>query len=119
MASLGDRDLAYADAIETLRESTAEGFVPNYARAGNWKSFDRSEPPVGAITVLGLYKKFGDRWFLNQAYPALLNWNRGWGENREIDGNMTWASDGENPPGNLDDNSRGTRSGAILESGLD
>jgi hypothetical protein len=119
MASIGDRDLAYADAVETLRESTAEGFVPNYARAGNWKSFDRSEPPVGAATVLGLYRKFGDRWFLSQAFPALMQWNRWWAHHRDIDGYLTWGSDGENPPGNLDDSTRGTRAGAILESGLD
>jgi putative isomerase len=119
MASIGDRDLAYADAIETLRESTREGFVPNYARAGNWKSFDRSEPPVGAITVLGLYRKFSELWFLDQSFPALLNWNRWWAQHRDLDGYLTWGSDGENPPGNLDDASRGTRTGAILESGLD
>ena len=119
LASTGNRDLAYADAIETLRESTAEGFVPNYARAGNWKSFDRSEPPVGAMTVLGLYRKFGDRWFLSQAFPALLRWNLWWARNRDIDGYLAWGSNGENPPGDLDDTTRGTRTGAILESGLD
>lgn len=119
MASIGDRDLAYADVVETLRESTTEGFVPNYARAGNWKSFDRSEPPVGAITVLGLYNKFGDRWLLSQCFPPLLQWNRWWANHRDIHGYLTWGSDGENPPGNLDDVSRGTRGGAILESGLD
>ena len=42
MASVGDRDLAYADAIETLRGETQQGFVPNYARSGDWKSSDRS-----------------------------------------------------------------------------
>ena len=52
MASIGDRDLAYADAIETLRGETQQGFVPNYARSGGWKSSDRSEPPVGSITCL-------------------------------------------------------------------
>lgn len=119
MASVGDKDLSYADAIETLREETAEGFVPNYARAGNWKSFDRSEPPVGAITVLGLYRKFGERWFLNQTFPALLSWNKWWSEHRDVDGYLSWGSDGQNPPGDLDDSSRGTREGAILESGLD
>ena len=119
MASVGDRDLAYADAVETLREETSEGFVPNYARGGNWKSFDRSEPPVGAITVLGLYQKFGDRWFLEQTFPALLHWNRWWAAHRDLDGYLAWGSDGEYLPGNLDDNSRGTRLGAILESGLD
>ncbi len=119
MAGIGDRDLAYADTIETLRESTAEGFVPNYARAGGWKSFDRSEPPVGAITVLGLYQKLNDRWFLEDAFAPLLRWNRWWAEHRDIQGYLAWGSDGQNLPGDLDDDSRGTRAGAILESGLD
>ncbi len=119
MAGIGDRDLAYADTIETLRESTAQGFVPNYARAGGWKSFDRSEPPVGAITVLGLYQKFHDRWFLEDTFQPLLRWNRWWSEHRDIQGYLAWGSDGQNMPGDLDDDSRGTRAGAILESGLD
>jgi hypothetical protein len=119
MAAVGDRDLAYANAIETLRESTAQGFVPNYARSGDWKSYDRSEPPVGSITVLGLYKKFHERWFLEEAFAPLLRWNRWWSEHRDIDGYLVWGSDGENKPGNLDDSSPGTRGGAILESGLD
>jgi putative isomerase len=119
MAAIGDRDLAYANAIETLHESTAQGFVPNYARARRWKSSDRSEPPVGAITVLGLYEKFGDRWLLRDAFAPLLRWNRWWSEHRDLHGYLTWGSDGENEPANLDDHSRGTRGGAILESGLD
>jgi putative isomerase len=119
MAGIGDRDLAYANAIETLRGETSAGFVPNYARAGGWKSFDRSEPPVGAITVLGLYRKFHDRWFLQDAFEPLLRWNRWWAAHRDADGYLAWGSDGENPPGNLEDGSRGTRAGAILESGLD
>ena len=119
MAAIGDRDLAYADAMETLREATPEGFVPNYARALGWKSFDRSEPPVGAITVLGLYRKFHDRWFLQDAYPPLLRWNTWWAEHRSIQGYMAWGSNGDYKPRNLDDSSAGTRLGAILESGLD
>jgi putative isomerase len=119
MAGVGDRDLAYADAIETLRESTAEGFVPNYARAGGWRSSDRSEPPVGSITVLGLYEKFHDRWFLEDTFRPLLRWNRWWAEHRDFQGYMSWGSDGENKPEDLDDKARGTREGAILESGLD
>jgi putative isomerase len=119
MAGIGDRDLAYADAIETLRESTSQGFVPNYARGGGWKSADRSEPPVGAITVLGLYRKFHDRWFLEESFAPLVRWNRWWAEHRDIQGYLAWGSNGENEPANLDDSSRGTRVGAILESGLD
>lgn len=119
LASIGDKDLAYANALEILREETPEGFVPNYARTGGWKSSDRSEPPVGAITVLGLYNKFHDRWFLEDAFGPLLRWNRWWAEHRDVDGYLAWGSDGENQPANLDDDSRGTRAGAILESGLD
>jgi len=119
MASIGDRDLAYADAIETLRSETQQGFVPNYARSGDWKSSDRSEPPVGSITVLGIYQRFHDRWFLEEAFAPLLGWNRWWARNRDVQGYMAWGSDGNNAPANLDDNSRGTRAGAILESGLD
>src|SRR3984957_8872473 len=119
MASIGDRDLAYADAIETLRSETQQGFVPNYARSGGWKSSDRSEPPVGSITVLGIYQRFHDRWFLEETFAPLLRWNRWWAANRDIQGYLTWGSDGINAPANLDDTARGTRAGAILESGLD
>ena len=119
LAAVGDRDLAYANAIEALNGETPAGFVPNYARSGGWKSFDRSEPPVGAITVLALYEKFHDRWFLEDTFAPLLRWNRWWAEHRDRGGYLTWGSDGENQPLNLDDASAGTRSGAILESGLD
>jgi hypothetical protein len=119
MAGMGSKDLAYANALETLREETPEGFVPNYARAGGWKSFDRSEPPVGAITVLGLYKKFHDRWFLEDAFAPLMKWNRWWAAKRDLDGYLTWGSDPENQPRNPDDGSVGTWQGAIYESGLD
>ncbi|HEY1807407.1 MAG TPA: trehalase family glycosidase, partial [Acidobacteriaceae bacterium] len=119
LASIGDRDLAYTNALEILREETPQGFVPNYARAGNWKSSDRSEPPVGSITVLGLYRRFHDRWFLEDAYAPLLRWNRWWDQHRQIQGYLAWGSDPENQPANLDDTSRGTHQGAEFESGLD
>jgi len=119
LASIGDRDLTYANAMEILRESTPQGFVPNYARAGGWKSSDRSEPPVGAITVLGLYKQFHEKWFLEDTYQPLMKWNRWWAEHRDIQGYLTWGSDPQNQPHNLDDDSVGTWQGAIFESGLD
>ncbi|MFP5236246.1 MAG: MGH1-like glycoside hydrolase domain-containing protein [Acidobacteriota bacterium] len=119
LASMGDKNLAYANALETLREETPEGFVPNFARAGGWKSFDRSEPPVGAITVLGVYQKFHDRWFLEDAFEPLLRWNRWWASHRDLDGYLTWGSDPQNQPRNPDDASVGTWQGAIYESGLD
>ena len=107
LAAVGDRDLAYANAIEICREATPQGFIPNYARGGGWKSEDRSEPPVGAITLLGLYEKFHDRWLLADTFTALLTWNRWWAEHRDRHGYLVWGSDGENQPENLDDASRG------------
>lgn len=119
LAAIGDRNLAYANAIETLREATPEGFVGNYARAGGWKSFDRSEPPVGAITVLDLYRKFHDRWFLEDTFQPLLRWNRWWSQHRDLNGYLVWGSDAENRPLNKDDHSVGTLQAAKFESGLD
>ena len=119
MAAVGDRDLAYADAIETLREETPEGFVPNYARAGGWKSSDRSEPPVGAITVLRLYRQFHERWLLRDTFDPLLRWNRWWAEHRDRGGYLVWGSDAGNQPVNPDDGSIGTLQAAKYESGLD
>lgn len=119
MAAIGDRDLAYADAIETLNESTPAGFVPNYARAGEWKSGDRSEPPVGAITVLGLYQQFHEKWLLRDTLPHLLAWNRWWAAHRDVEGYLVWGTDAHGRPEDLDDHSRGTLQGARFESGLD
>jgi len=119
LAAVGNRDLAYANAIEIGREATPAGFIPNYARSGGWKSSDRSEPPVGAIIVLGLYEKFHDRWLLEETFPALLKWNRWWHEHREREGYLVWGSDDENEPRNLDDGSGGTLQGGRFESGLD
>jgi hypothetical protein len=119
LAAVGSRDLAYADAMEILREETPEGFVPNYARAGGWKSFDRSEPPVGAITVLQLYRQFQERWFLRDTFDALLRWNRWWAEHRSRDGYLVLGTDAGNLPVNPDDRSVGTLQAAKYESGLD
>jgi len=119
LAGLGDKDLAYANVIEGLHEETTEGFVPNYARAGGWKSSDRSEPPVGSITALELYRKYHDRWFLEEAYEPLLRWNRWWAQHRDIQGYLTWGSDGQNEPQDPADKFRGIRAGATGEAGMD
>lgn len=119
LASVGDRDLAYANALEILREETPKHFVPNYARTGGWKSNDRSEPPVGAITVRDLYNRFHDLWFIRDTFEPLLAWNRWWASDRDLNGYLVWGSDGANEPQDVDDTSRGKRQGAIYESGLD
>jgi neutral trehalase len=48
-----------------------------------------------------------------------MKWNRWWAAHRDIQGYLAWGSDGDNQPADLDDSARGTRAGAILESGLD
>lgn len=119
LAAVGDRDLAYANAIEVLNEETPAGFVPNYARSNGWKSFDRSEPPVGAITALGLYHQFKELWFLRDTFEPLLRWNRWWDANRKVDGYLVLGTDAGNRPQDPDDPSVGTLQGAKYESGLD
>jgi putative isomerase len=119
LASLGSPDLAYANAIEVLNEATPSGFVPNYARAGGWKSWDRSEPPVGALTILDLYRRFHDRWLLQETYDKLLKWNRWWPAHRSVGDYLVWGSDPDTPKVNPDDPSVGTLQGAKYESGLD
>jgi putative isomerase len=118
LASIGDRDLAYANAIEILREETPDGFVPNFARPG-WKSYDRSEPPVGAITIIGLYRQFHERWLLEDTFAPLLRWNRWWAAHRDMQGYLCWGSNGDAKPANTGDKSSGTWQGAVYESGLD
>ncbi|MGD0733111.1 MAG: trehalase family glycosidase [Terracidiphilus sp.] len=119
LASIGDRDLAYANAVEILREETPNGFVPNYARTDGWKSFDRSEPPIGALTVLNIFQKYHDRWFLQDTFAPLLRWNRWWSEHRDIQGYLAGGSDPDGAAVDVDDKERGTRQGAIYESGAD
>jgi len=119
LAAEGDRDLACANAVEITREATPAGFVPNYARTGGWKSFDRSEPPVGAITLLALHRKFHEDWLLRDTFAGLLSWNRWWSEHREADGYLVWGTDAGNRPANPGDGSVGTKQGAVYESGLD
>ena len=118
LAAVGDRNLAYANAMEILRAATPAGLVPNYARPGGWKSFDRSESPVGAITVLGLYRKFQDIWFLRDAFDPLLGWNRWWDQHRELGGYLVLGTDAGNRPADPDDTAVGTLQGAKYE-GLD
>lgn len=94
MAGIDNKDLAYANAIEITREKTESGFVPNLAAPDDFKSRDRSQPSVGAMTALTLYRKFGDRWLLEEMYDTLLEWNRWWIERRvTADGYLAWGSD--------------------------
>ena len=121
LASIDNPDLAHANAIEILRDQTESGFVPNVSSATGRKSRDRSQPPVGSISVLEIYRKYGQKWFLEQTFEPLLKWNRWWINERENQGYLCWGSSPYDPvvgdPREYEQ--QNTRFGAALESGLD
>jgi neutral trehalase len=84
---------ALANAIEITNEITENGFVPNFAAAGNLKSRDRSQPPVGSMMVREIYRVYPEKWFLKEVFDKLLAWNRWWPEHRDDDGLLCWGSD--------------------------
>ena len=123
MQSVDNRDLAYCNAIEITHTITERGFVPNYAAQNNFKSFDRSQPPVGSMACLMIYKKFGDKWFLEEVYDDLVTWNQWFIDNRSTkNGLLAWGSDPyEGTTGHVLEENYGVheRFGAALESGMD
>ncbi|HEY3754957.1 MAG TPA: trehalase family glycosidase [Opitutaceae bacterium] len=119
VAGYFNRDLAYANVIEMLRERAPAGFVPNYSSARIGRSLDRSEPPVGSLVVQRLYRRFHDRWFVEQTFPALLAWNRWWAAHRAVDGYLAWGTEPTGLDYDLQDVAVDTLQGAKYESGLD
>lgn len=122
MASLGCKELAYANLREILNEATPDGFVPNFAYATGQCSADRSQPPVGSTMLLETYRIHREKWLVEEMYDGLLRWNRWFGEHRmNPSGALCWGS--EKIPvkyGNRweSDGVHDTY-GAALESGLD
>ena len=117
MAGIDNKELAYANAVEILREATPAGFVSNHAQGNGRVAYDRSQPPVGGKTVWDLYQKYGDVWLLEETFDALLKWNRWWPQHRDYDGLLCWGSDWYKDP--FKDENRGNRQAAAFESGLD
>lgn len=120
MFSAGNRELAYANAAEITLALTESGFVPNCYYSNGFRSRDRSQPPVGSMAVWALYRRFGEKWFLELLYDKLLSWNRWWNDNRRYGGLLCLGS---TPYPKVtyfrSEYDAGTRYGAILESGLD
>jgi hypothetical protein len=92
MLATGSKELAYANAFEITDALTENGFVPNFYAVNNYKSRDRSQPPVGSLAVWNIYQKYKEKWFLELVYDNLLQWNRWWDKNRNIDGLLCWGS---------------------------
>ncbi len=117
LATLESRDLALAGIVEHLRGHTPEGFLPNDNRGNGSKSWDRSQPPVGAIMVREVYRRFPERWFLEAAFDPLLAWNRWWPEARNNGGLLSYGShEAKNP---FDEPVVRTKTAAGYESGMD
>lgn len=93
MLSLFNKNLAYANAIEITKAITAQGFIPNYQSPYGNTSWDRSQPPIGSTIILNIYKKYRERWFLEEIYKELLTWNRWWTKHRDRNGYLCWGSD--------------------------
>jgi hypothetical protein len=120
LAAAENKALAYANAIEMTREATESGLVPNFATVNGIASRDRSEPPVGALVCREIYRKFRERWFLEEVFPNLLRWNRWWHEHRHLNGLLCWGSDPYEPvSGGPLEREINHRQGAAWESGLD
>ena len=121
MAGVDHHDLAYANAVEITHTLTGRGFVPNFACARDLKSEDRSQPPVGSMVIQALYRRFGERWLVEEVFDDLLTWNRWWPENRCTDGWLCWGSDPITArlDANFELNGVYDRQGAAYESGLD
>ncbi|GAB3823132.1 MGH1-like glycoside hydrolase domain-containing protein [Kribbella italica] len=78
LAAVSSKELAYVNTVEMLRAMTPEGFVPNVEQGTGRKTYDGSQPPVGSLVVRELYRRFGDRWLLEETFGPLLTWNRWW-----------------------------------------
>jgi hypothetical protein len=93
MYALFNKDLAYANAIEITKAITPEGFIPNYQSPYGQTSFDRSQPPIGSTVIMEMYKKYKEKWLLEEVYQELLTWNRWWPKHRDRNGFLCWGSD--------------------------
>lgn len=121
MASTVDRDYARAIFSQILPFADAAGMVPNRVSDDRGTTADRSQPPVGALTVHKAYLASGlddttrDRQLLNETFPALLAWHDWWPRARRgPHGLLAWGSD----PVDGDPESA-TLDRAKRESGLD
>lgn len=120
LAGLGDKCLAYSNLKEITNEAGNLRFVPNFSTARGEKSYDRSQPPVGSAMLLETYRRYREKWIVEEIYPALLEWNRWYRENRMNDsGALCWGSNPVEDPEVFTAGDSNGRYAAALESGLD
>jgi hypothetical protein len=117
-----NKELAYANAIAITHQKTETGFVPNFAGADDYKSRDRSQPPMGSLAVRELYRVYREEWFVAYLFDDLLSWNRWFaGHRRLTNGLLCWGSDPypEEAGRYWEQYGVNQLAGAVLESGQD
>jgi putative isomerase len=92
MCAMFNKDLAYANAVEITKAITPDGFVPNYQAPFGVTSWDRSQAPVGSLVILEIYRRYKEKWFLNEVYDELLSWNLWWAKTRDVGGYLAFGS---------------------------
>ena len=117
MLSVSCKELAYSNAVELTSCGDKLGFIPKSRSDHNSMTEDCSQPPVGSMSIWKIYERWGDKWFLELVYDALLDWNRWWPEARQTDGLLCWGSTPVRLHGG--EGANGSRNNAGLESGLD
>ena len=122
MASVDAPELAWLNCIAIVNERTEEGFLPNFGASFDYKTRDRSQPPVGSMAAMKIYRRWGGTWFLAELFDTLLAQNVWFFEHRRAPGGcLCWGSRSAAPPGprRFERGSWGCRQGAAFESGLD
>jgi putative isomerase len=117
MYGVRNKELAYLNAIEALKEITDEGFIPNLSQANGRKTFDRSQPPVGALVCKLIYDKYSEVDFIREVFPNLYRWNRWWLTKRLNGKLLSWGSHASKNP--YMDVVYNNQLAAMLESGID
>nr|WP_246210777.1 trehalase family glycosidase [Phytoactinopolyspora alkaliphila] len=95
-------DSSYARGIfgQILDQADEQGMLPNRVSDDKGRTDDRSQPPVGALTVLKAYLGSGlsdetrDRTLLSSSYDGLRRWHEWWpAARRGPFGLLAWGSD--------------------------
>ncbi|MFF7472828.1 trehalase family glycosidase [Streptomyces sp. NPDC008092] len=120
-ASAVDRDYARGIFQQILPYADGAGMIPNRVSDDRGRTDDRSQPPVGALTVYQAYLAGGlapgtrDTALLDTTFPALLAWHDWWPRARRgPHGLLAWGSDPV-----AGDSASATLDRARRESGLD
>lgn len=121
MAGLENKELAYSNAIAITTLATEKGMIPGMTRANGLKTHDRSQPPVGSITVQALCNMHGETVLAEKLFDLLLGWNRWYAKYRSWGEYLCWGSNPyEAKIGHiLETVVLNTKFASMLESGLD